>query len=279
MNTSRSSIIVCFSLGLLVWITGCATATQPFGPVIPEEIRTKIHTIAVSPATEVPEAKFQMPAKGWSGGLGRGAAAGAGGMLEAGTGSGNALGFALALALPPPATLIGGIYGAIAANPTKMVEEADAVLKKALVDLKMQESLRDRVLELVRARTRYEAILLANDRPRPAERASPSGTGQEPAYDTALQTTVLLVGLAGEGSINPDLRLILQAMPGLSRTEDAFEQVILRLEYRGGPHRFTEWAANDAQLFRDEVARAYQELAEQIVEELFLVYQFAEPPL
>lgn len=58
----------------------------------------------------------------------------------------------------------------------------------------------------------------------------------------------------------------------LVRVDDGAELYTREWVYRSGTRKFVEWAANNAQPLRDELDRGLQALAEQIVDELFLLY-------
>jgi hypothetical protein len=55
----------------------------------------------------------------------------------------------------------------------------------------------------------------------------------------------------------------------LIRTADKVVLYDNTWKYEGGSHVFSEWAANNAQLFAGEFDRAYDELASQVVDTIF----------
>ncbi|MGH7404737.1 MAG: hypothetical protein ACREJA_02515 [Candidatus Methylomirabilales bacterium] len=180
------------------------------------------------------------------------------------------------LLLSPVVALGGAIYGAIAADSAEKVEATEATFKKALADLKIQETFRDRVLQVARDETRQTFV--------PVEHRGPTILNEEVSYsfltaeaiDTILEVGVTRFGLEGEG-INPLLPLVISTRARLVRVDDGAELYTREWVYRSRKRKFVEWAANNAQPLRDELDRAHQSLAEQIVDELFLVYLI--PPI
>ncbi len=282
----QGSTAIWLMLMLMIGVSGCTIT--PLRPAIPEEIRMQLRTIGVTSGPTPPSAEFRLPAKGSAAGAGRGAAKGAMNMValglqgatEVNDGVGAALVLALGLALAPPAAVVGSVYGATVAEPTAKVEEANAVLEQALAELPIQERFRDRTFETTREQTRYSLVKLVDKEPGPNEQRDSSRP--EPSFeevDSVLHTNVEMVQLAGEWGANPSLRLVMKVQVTLHQKADGLDVAVLILEYRGGWYTFTKWADHNAELFRAELDRAYQDLAEQVVEELFLIYRFPRQTL
>jgi hypothetical protein len=247
---------------------GCAT--KPAKLRVTEVLRARFDTIAVAPGRFTPETDFSRPAKGRVSGAGRGAAIGTLGFLAVGDGQG----LILALACPPSiavGTAIGGLYGAVAAEPKATVEKAEAAFKKVLADIKIQQALGERIFENARARTPHTFRLLLDQGPyvvsvKPNYRPLASH-----GIDTIVETNVLKIELAGEGYINPALHVEMKVCVRLIRAEDNTSLYEANFDYSSKDHKLAEWAANDAQLFREAVAQANEVLSGEIVDELFLL--------
>jgi len=69
--------------------------------------------------------------------------------------------------------------------------------------------------------------------------------------------------------INPFLSVGMEVRGRLIRTADKVVLYDNTWKYEGGSRLFTEWAANDAQLFAEEFKRAYDGLSSQVVTALF----------
>lgn len=184
---------------------------------------------------------------------------------------GGGEGGAVLLLLSPVVALGGAIYGAIAAETADKVEAAEAIFKNTLADLKIQETFRDRVLQVARDETRHPFVLLSE--------GGPTAPGEDVGYSsivsqgiiTILEVSVKKLGLPGVG-INPPLPLVMSAGARLVRVDDGEELYTREWVYMSRKREFVEWAANNAQPLREELERASQTLAEQVVDELFLLY-------
>jgi hypothetical protein len=103
--------------------------------------------------------------------------------------------------------------------------------------------------------------------PGPADQALPyelpaGGDG------TILQIHVLSVALSGIDAINPPMALSVKARVTLLRAADGQTLYSTTVEYRGRQRSFKQWAAHDAQLFRQEIQQSNRQLARAIVDQL-----------
>lgn len=90
--------------------------------------------------------------------------------------------------------------------------------------------------------------------------------GQGP--DTALEIKVLSAALTGKGQANPPLAVCVEAQARLLRVSDGAELFSGRVHYRSPEHKYTEWAARDARLFRLEIEQCYRDLSRATVDQL-----------
>ena len=266
----RNWVFIWLSLVFLIGQWGCATAPKPPPPLLSEQVRANLGTIGVATARFSPEAHLEAPTSGKWSGAGKGAAAGFFGSIQ-GAAQGGGYGGAVVLLLSPVFAMGGAIYGAIAAESAEKVEAAEATFKKALADLKIQETFRDRVLQVARDQTRHVLVLVPEHGPTAPGGAVEYSFVASQGVDTVLEIGVEKLGLPG-GGINPPLSLIMNAHARLVRATDGMELHARTWIYRSGTRKFVEWAADNAQPLHEELERAYQSLAEQVVDELFLLY-------
>ncbi len=269
---TRHGIVTCFFLSLLIGQWGCATPRYTLLPLPSEEVRANIGTVGVVSARFPPEAQLEAPTGGKWSGAGKGAAAGFFGAMQAGAQAGG-YGGGLAILLSPVFAMGGSIYGAIAAESAEKVQEAEATLNKVVAVLKIQEAMRDRVLQVARNETRQSFVPLEDRGPTiPNEEVSYSSLTSE-GVDTILEISVTKFELPGLPLWpNPPPPLIISVCGRLLKSADGTELYGRPWVYRSGTRKFVEWAANNAEPLRDEVDRGLQALAEQIVEEIFLVF-------
>jgi hypothetical protein len=96
--------------------------------------------------------------------------------------------------------------------------------------------------------------------------AAPSFASQDAA--TELEIQVRHAALRGDGNVNPSLALCVEAQATLFRVEDGTELYSCPVHYRGEKRKFTQWAAHDARLFRQELQRCYHDMSASIVDQI-----------
>ncbi len=222
----------------------------------------------------MPEIALSMPAEGAGEAAGRGAGswsrdwAGAG--LEVLAASGRAggqggagvalIGIAM-LALTPVVAASGAVYGLVAAEEAELVREAQTTLDDFIAELRMQETFRDQIVRKAQNATKYQFVPLY---PGMAEQG----------IATILEVAVESFGLDGPWGVDPPLTMVMRTRAKLFRVKDGVVLTEGTFLYESEVYQFTEWAANDAQLFREALDSGYQTLAREIVEELFVLYRF-----
>ncbi len=270
---------LCLSGTLLIALAGCAVRPRPLPPPPSEQTRATLGIVGVVSGGVSPKTELEPPTRGRDSGAAKGAAAGALGSIAvgclAGPSGGDPLGLALfcaaGVALAPVFGLSGAIYGAVVAESAATVAEAEASLTQALTEVKVQEALRDRVLLVARDQTPHPVILLEETDPTARTvglRDPPSAEGSPDTFLEVRATALRFVG----GGINPPLALVMNVETRLVPAEDRGTHYEATLEYRSRTRKFTEWAADNAQPFREELERAVHSLAGRIVEEVFLLY-------
>jgi len=270
---------------------GCALKQPPVPQSPTDEVRAQLNTIGLPVAGFAPETHVDAPTSGKGmgalKGAGYGLAAGAtpglaiAGSLGRGCGAareigalvcGAALVFGLGVAAAGGTigALGGTVYGAVIAESGSKIDAAEAELKSAVIQADVQMMLRDHVLQTVRDRSSLNFIAV-DDQRRGAngERIDYQALAST-GIDTVLEVSVPRVGLAGQPGINPPVSLFMTARARLVRTADGAEMYAEKFDYHGGgASKFLEWAADDGQMFRQEVDRGTRSLADDIVRLVF----------
>ncbi|MGA2866288.1 MAG: hypothetical protein ABSF95_17580 [Verrucomicrobiota bacterium] len=86
--------------------------------------------------------------------------------------------------------------------------------------------------------------------------------------ETALEIHVVSASLSAKDGVNPPMALCVEAEARLLRARDGQEIYSCPIRYRSQERKFTQWAAQNAQLFRQELQSCYRELGKGIVEQL-----------
>jgi hypothetical protein len=165
--------------------------------------------------------------------------------------------------------------------------KANAMLGKAVDDAHPQEALRTKVAERARDLRSHPIIVVKKPFPPGQEEEFsrmatvmaatlawvPDGQTREyylksQGVDTILEIQLLNPALSGEGIINPPMTFSIEVRTSLRRVQDPERLYSFTLKYRSTGRKFADWAANDAQPFREELERCSQTVAAKIVEQL-----------
>jgi hypothetical protein len=190
--------------------------------------------------------------------------------------------------------IIGPFYGAAAAEAPATVEEAEAQLKAALVSMRIQETMRDHVVQVARPfRPNVDLMVVDGQGPKSSSDLLTYFPLHDTNVDSVLELRVTRLWLSSNESffqplrqtfsdkdqskidpyreleINPSLSLGMEVRGRLIRTTDKVVLYDNTWKYDGGARLFTEWAAHVAQPFAEEFVKAYGELANQIVDTIF----------
>lgn len=246
-------------IGTLIGPWGCATNSHRIPP-LSEQVRANIGTLGVTTSSIVPTFDLKAP----TGGKGSGAAKGAGqaALAMASTGAGRDPWAALVvLGLTPIAAVGGAIYGAVVAPSAGKVKASETALTSAFADLKIREAIHDHVLRAAGGRVGHHVASL----------------GEAPDADTILEVGVPSVRLASTATleIDPPVHLVVIACPRLVRRADGLqlyppETTTAAVVHMSAPRKFLEWGGDAARLFRDEMERAYQSLADGVVDQMLM---------
>ena len=288
----QTVFIVWLCVVLLVVQSGCATHRTSAQPSL------QLGKVGVVSARYTPAMEFELPAKGWLGGAGRGAV---GGMkafimlvpLGAVGGGVGMIAFNPALVLLSAAALIAGsgylivgpFYGAAKAETPATVEEAEAHLKAALASMRIQETMRDHVVQAAQSLAKRDLTVLEGQGPENPSDLLTYLPVQDTTIDTVLELRVNRVWLSTNQStfksldnmespskvlqINPPLSLGMEVRGRLIRTADKVVLYDNTWQHEGASYLFTDWAADDAKLFGEEFDHIYHVLAKYMVTTIF----------
>ena len=254
-------------------LSGCAAAPEGSGEAPPPAAGPR--TIVIS--LDHPPVAYLMitersttgreTARGAGEGAGTGALFGLYMSLElvAGTGGASLL---AAPFLAVGGAVIGGVIGAVdgaaGAEPvivrTEPLGEADGAmpLVAALDGSRLPESLRD--------------AIAADAREHPGAPAVDVASGIEP--DMEIVVLLLRVELLADDEDDPDMRLSLSAMVRVIDAEGTRTATVI---YRGSRDDLSDWTADDASRFREELAGALEDLAGDIVSQALMPTAEEEP--
>ncbi len=248
---------------------GCAKLE--FAPP-PQALRAQFGTVRTVALPSEPVVTPDSPVKG----TGSGAMSGAGqgfagsivGGLYAGASSGNPLGLvvgvALGVVIAPFAAIVGGVVGASRAHPAEEVEAAHLTFGRILAQVKPDVELAERLVESIERRTDVPVADLTIAKPTGYQAWADDG------IDTALELSIRHFQLRLDGSIDPDAALVMGAEAQLFRIPDGAALYRRAWEFRGTVYGYFQLAANDGELFRAEIQRAYDSLAGKIAYDLFI---------
>ncbi len=251
-----------------------------------EEGRAQLGRIGVVSAHLTPEVEYRTPAKGGV----EGAVSGAGKGLALGAlgaaGCVLSLGYAVSNCAvgvgTPLLVMLGAISQAGSGVPLAEVQAGEAAIQTALAESNLEEALRDRFLKIGRARTGRSLVLIPD-----RGWTGPVKAGTFPPRISRGVETVVELGVQGFrlelsnrsslgaiGALNPadpdpGLTLTVTARARVVRVVDGTELSRHTVRYRGGVRRYADWVANNAQDVREELDRASESLAADIVARLF----------
>jgi len=281
------AIIRVLILSLLLLQQGCTTSPwMPWSPHVTEDVRAKIRTIGVVVAEELPRVTLDLPSKGAANGAGRKArkwsgnwAMAAGAVAAGGAQSGEGVIFGLTtaaamLVVTPVVASAGAVYGAIEAPSAEAVESQEAKVRGVLQAEDLIHRLQHHVLKQVTDRTDISVATVpreASDQIGQGETVPARGVSQP---DTMLMIQLQSIDLRGKFDVDPPLALHLKALVTLTGPSTATPQYTHPFHYVTGTRRLTEWTADDAKGFHEAVELSLAQLAELIVDDLFVTYPF-----
>ncbi len=186
-----------------------------------------------------------------------------------------------------PMSLGKQTVGAIRGLTRKRYQAAEAQLSAAARESQPHQELAYQVAQQLSPKTSQPVVLVKKPLPAgagskfalmqcvargtlawlPKDQTAANYLGSQGA-DTALEIHVLSAALNGTDGINPPLAVCVEAQATLLRVRDGQKLYSCPVHYRSAGRKFTEWAANDARLFRQELEQSYRESGRAIVDHL-----------
>jgi hypothetical protein len=184
--------------------------------------------------------------------------------------------------LTPPVTIFGGLggffYGAIPSSPEypAYVEETEVLIRDTMAKYPIQEKFQISFLKEAGARTSHTFVVISEEGRQTAEKGVAQGV------DTVLELSVEKIWLKrlddGEGEWNPSMVLVLvvraKLVQGTEKTE-WYDQIFVHEKKRLYDSWFQRYYYSSR--FGADIEEAYQNLAEQMVEKLFLPNPTSSP--
>jgi hypothetical protein len=270
--------IICIVFVLLLSINGCAHVPQKITSPPVEEIKIDFGKMGVVSPQFQPVTNFKKPK-----GKMASAAAGAGtGVLLVGTAAGAvvvAAPYSFVLVIYPPvaagigcaaggAALIGGVVGAVVGESSKNIKKTDETLNEVIIELNVHEKIQDEFVSIFRKQPLNSFYHIQGKGPNTLDEEVSYAFLTNEGIDSVLEICALRFGLWGEKGLNPPLHFFMTVRTRFIRVADGAVLYTKIFRYEGGRSKFTDWATNNGQLFRDEFGRACQTLAKEIAEKV-----------
>ena len=292
LNRINLNVSVYISAALFLVQTGCATAPQkPFGPTEPtylnEQDRGRIGTVGIVAARFVPEIDVESlkPSAGF--GAAKGAVTGA---VVGATGATLLAQLLICAGFPfscsailqtaaeqglAQGALVGGLHGTL--NERRGVTEAEIktavdAVNSAIQELKVQQQLLGRVTGYAHDEMTTSFVPLPEIGPASLDVLPDYGSIADRHIDSVLETSVVKLATSSIEKITPGFALKMTARARLIRLADHAILSDQTFQFYSETRPFAEWAGQDAKEFRGALKRGYRELAEQIIDEFFLLY-------
>jgi hypothetical protein len=279
--STLTAVVLC--IVLLVTSSGCASTG--WRSETPEDVRRQVRSVAVVPSTSAPEGHFHTFAKSKEAGAQKGTVPKAvGGALE-GADVGGKLGMAVylgwmttAVTLPPlwiiPAFGIGGSAigaavrgnegakaGATKAVPAEETQKIEGLISDMISTSNVQDKLAEHAVSIGMNLTNYSFSL-------------EKGQGQAMKSDMVIEIRISSLGFMGGEGYNPSLSFFMTADTRSFQPRDGSELYRKTLRYLSAPKSLDLWIRDNAALLKQELETAATSLAEQYMEDLFLVHDF-----
>ncbi|MBP2669111.1 MAG: hypothetical protein H6Q80_1313 [Deltaproteobacteria bacterium] len=255
---------------------GCAHRA----PSLPDAGSDRAGSAGIVSAEFLPEVVLDLPGKGRVDGAVRGAGRGfllwssvplrfgAEGLRGC---SGEACGYiavgvlAVAAATGAVGAVFGGLEGAIRAIPAREAEEIETATRY-LADLKIQETMRDRVLDAAEDAGGCAVVALPGAGPAAVDCVVAYGGLAAEGIGSVVEVAVLSVGFRGERwGTRPPLSVVLAVRVRRYRTGDGQMTDEWEFRHRSEERLFADWMADGAALLEEEFREGYWRLAEEIV--------------
>lgn len=277
--------ILWFALSILAGVipllgpAGCSDLTPKIYKMPPddlEKIRSGFGSVGVTISSYPPKWEISKPAKGVTGGAARGFVVGASLPVVIGFVTPVPGTTPLGVLIAPFTAVAGSVYGATKGMQAEDIEKAEASGKLSaarLKKMKLRKAFVNKVAKMGKERTGLDFVTLPEKGPGDPNEVIRYDSIEINGVDTVLELRVEKVGLCGFFTFDPPSTTYLEVGARLIRTSD--NEVMINETFFCGSEverTYFEWFENEGQLFVDEFVTCFPEIAEKIVDDLFLVY-------
>ena len=260
-------LCLCF---LLSTVTACAVLPKP--PT--ETSRKEWGSVVIAPARFAPSSNFEAFAIGKRKGAAKGAAIGAGmggagfAVFAAGGAFASVIAPYVAIAMAPALAAGVGVLGGAASVTVEEAKAVDAMIQKNLKALNIQTTLAKLVAESARNDTGQALSINENVGSSALKAKGDYSELAQIGFGGVLEIATTDVGFEGAGK---KLRFFMVVRARMIRPGDGEQLYERKFVYESDLYDGTCWAAKNAALFEAELRRAYESVAESIVEQVFLL--------
>ncbi len=264
MNRAGRKRIVAWC-AVLLGVLQCGCAPTP--PLLSGPDKARLGTIGVTAARYAPDTRIKGP--GQTGGKAGIAIGGLGAAAATVASCLNPLAILTCPSMLLTMTALGATAGGVIGhqiNARLSGSEIEAAAPDEADDARAQRALRDWVIRHARAHASLDYV--AVDDPAPASRADQpdyrplAGSGIDSVVEVAL------LELSTEGRPKQGLALAMVSRVRVIRADSGAVIGEETIRYRSDAHPYEKWIDKDGNVFRTEMERGYQRIAERIVGEL-----------
>lgn len=260
-----------FSVALLMLLTSCSSPHKSsYSAPLGESLRRSMLSVAVVPASFIPDNNFNSFARGPTAGAGRGAASGAIEGVKLSTQFGPF--FPLVLPIITASGAAGGAaVGAVFAMPADEADKMEEAVKSSLQQINVQENLAGDLVEAGSELTRHNFTLLKSSGPEDARELRDYHARELPGIDLVIEVAVTGIGFSGGVFPDRELSFYMDVRTRGIPLHDQVTPEVVETTYRSRPRKVSHWSTGGASALGREFENAYREIAKSTVEQLFLV--------
>ncbi len=274
----RGSALACLVAMIFFLANSCATVPPPT-----PETRAQLGRLGVVALASSPKGDFRTFAKGRGVGAAKGAALGGGGGLlyglgEASVGASNPYAAAViilgGLIFMLVGTTVGAVTGAVTAVPAETANGIEQQIDKTLDTMNLSTNLAAAVFAAQASRSDLKPhSLVSLGSVKPGD-TIPYCDYLHDDIKTILQVEVTDVGFQGGTGKRPVIALYMNASVRMIDTATGGNLYTRDFRYLSEERAFDEWLENDAKQLAIGFEDARKDLADRILDELFLVTEF-----
>ena len=262
--------------------SGCANtpAIYTMAPCEIETIRSDIDSVGIVLSEYTPKSEVLMPARGTLNGAQRGVVVGATLPVLLGLVSPIPGGVIAGVLVAPFTAVAGGIRGAVEAVPAEKVAAAEIMMEavtKQVQEMGLRQEFVNRVIEVGSEKTDLTFVPLSGIGPNHPDQLVAYDELDLSEVDTILEIRVVESGLRGMYDVNPPTDAFIKLGVRLIRVRDnqvqLDETVYCMSEVQ---NTFSDWTDREGILLANEYRDCVPELAEKIIDDIFLVCPIPE---